>query len=243
MPHLPHEIKIMPEHQPYLNVLGLCAHVGDVVRWREINTAYKKRALIVHPDKGGSENAFYALTNAFKALENAVDNGLLGLNDPTTEIFVDRRDPFGGFAHKDQLKEEMRYQIREMRDLGIKIPNKIIITINGQETTCYIDFKAAMEEEEEKRRMDAYQMHVFLLGTAIFSLGAGMIGRVFMGLAAKSHPSQNRMTSLCGSGLIVGGGLLIINSFFERPKKLRANNERQNSKEKTGQESLVNTGR
>lgn len=124
----------------------------------------------------------------------------------------------------DKLKEEREHILNELRASGAAIPNKIIINIRGCETTCYINLDKALEEERKIRLDEEYKMKILTLGYAAFSLGAGIVGCICMNLLAGKHQinsSQNRIASLCGAGLIVGGGLLIMNSFFESQKKAR----------------------
>ena len=70
-----HEITISHKHQSYLKILDVSINDGETVKWAVIKKAYKKRALIVHPDKGGSENAFTELNGAFQRLERLIENG------------------------------------------------------------------------------------------------------------------------------------------------------------------------
>ena len=45
-------------------ILGL----GPAASKEEVRAAYKRQALAAHPDKGGSKEAFHAVTHAFETL-------------------------------------------------------------------------------------------------------------------------------------------------------------------------------
>ena len=42
--------------------------IAQVATKEEIKTAYKRRALTAHPDKGGTKEGFHAVTHAFETL-------------------------------------------------------------------------------------------------------------------------------------------------------------------------------
>jgi len=241
MPDLTHKITIISEHQPHLEVLNIHANVGDVVIWADIKKAYKKYARTLHPDNNGSKDAFSALSNAFKALDNLWDNSNhQNINLSSLQLDMDSvSKSIRGLSNK--TKEEFEHRITELRDSGSVIPPEFKINIDGMEVSCITDVDAYLKAKRAQER--EYKLTV--LGYVAFALGVGVIGSSCIGLMtgkSQSNASQNFIIRLCGTGLIAGGGFLIMNSFFKSSKNPDVDNNPQNTEQETEQESLVNTG-
>jgi hypothetical protein len=63
------KLKISPEHQDFLKILKLQKNNGEFLTWDAVRAAYKKCALVAHSDKGGSDEAFIALSTAYRGME------------------------------------------------------------------------------------------------------------------------------------------------------------------------------
>ena len=63
------DFKVHASMQAALQVLGLELETGAMLSWKTVKSAYKKQALLRHPDHGGSSEAFGELTNAIARLK------------------------------------------------------------------------------------------------------------------------------------------------------------------------------
>lgn len=112
-----HEVTISSKHQPYLTILHTTINDGETVTWAVIKKAYKERARIVHPDKGGTEDSFRELNTAFQKLEHLIEygtelkfNALAEMSSSLVEMLNELR------AHRDRMHEETRNILRDHFD-------------------------------------------------------------------------------------------------------------------------------
>jgi hypothetical protein len=66
------EFEICERMQDHLKALGLSVSNQTKLLWRDIKKAYRDKALVAHPDKGGSNQAFLDIKSAFDALHQLV---------------------------------------------------------------------------------------------------------------------------------------------------------------------------
>ncbi len=111
-----HEITISTKHQSYLKILNANINDGETITWAVIRKAYKKQALIVHPDKGGSEGAFTELNTAFQKLEHLIENGTAFEFDGLVEMSSSLKEMFNELrAHLDRINEDRKRSFGELR--------------------------------------------------------------------------------------------------------------------------------
>lgn len=99
-----------PEDKDYYQTLG----VGKSSTLREIRTAYRKKAVVMHPDKGGDTEEFKRLTEAYEVL-----------SDDTKRKQYDRYGKVGataGFHQGTSDAEQFRDLFRGFGGFGIPIP-------------------------------------------------------------------------------------------------------------------------
>lgn len=100
-------IIVSAEMQTDLQLLGLPCSSGSELHWADVQCAYRKTALLMHPDKGGSDEDFQRLTSA---LDRLLQLCFPEAVDGTHVRIVPMCDPriVALFAQVASLKEEIR---------------------------------------------------------------------------------------------------------------------------------------
>lgn len=222
MPNATQKIKITSDLLPHLEILNIHAN-NRVVVWSEIKTAYKKRALIFHPDKGGSAKAFIELNDAFEYLERRANNrGLLGLHrrsmDKTSSVSESSEEIFNETdADFVEFRRTMKADFDEIRASLNKCQTTLVDTLRTSSDKLTAGFD----------RIDVeLQNLTFLLCSSCFFVGILLVVGVYE-LKNEGDISHNDFCalSLVGTGLAVAGGVLIANSLFSSSKSLNSANK------------------
>ena len=113
------EFCVKASMQPHLNTLEIIRRNGEFLGWEEIRKAFKKKALLVHPDKN---NNTPQSNEAFKELGEAVDyfKSLLRSKNNPSDLFNDRRmdDIQTGINNLHKGYEEIREMNAETREMN-----------------------------------------------------------------------------------------------------------------------------
>ena len=108
----------------YYNILGV-----DVTATQdEIKKQYKKKAIVLHPDKGGCEEKFKELTEAYSVLSDEKkrhEYDMFGKNGPSPNMFPS--DPFFNLFFNHQ--NDTNFIRQNMSQRNIKKDNNVEITL------------------------------------------------------------------------------------------------------------------
>ena len=108
----------------YYNILG----VDITATQEEIKKQYKKKAIVLHPDKGGCEEKFKELTEAYSVLSDEKkrhEYDMFGKNGPLPNMFPN--DPFFNLFFNHQNDTNFMHQ--NMSQRNIKKDNNVEITL------------------------------------------------------------------------------------------------------------------
>jgi len=99
------------------NTLGVNKNASD----RDIKTAYKKKAMEHHPDKGGNADKFAEVSNAYETLKDPQKRAFYdhtGSTDQRQQGFNQQRGPFG---FEDIFSQVFRQQRQQQRPAEARI--------------------------------------------------------------------------------------------------------------------------
>lgn len=213
-----HKILISTKHQSYLKILDANINDGETVTWAVIRKSYKERALIVHPDKGGSEDTFKELNTAFLKLEHLVENGTELEFDDLTEMPSSLDEMLNELmAHFDRMDEDLKRSFYEIHSSLDKLDTSV-----GELNSSVSELHASIQAIDDKFNIDI----PFYMGCyAVF------LGSIVSAISGKYQPPNARHVGafVFGAGLIATGGYLITNSLFQKSQATPNNEDNQQS--------------
>ena len=108
------------------NTLGVNKNASD----RDIKTAYKKKAMEHHPDKGGDANKFADISNAYETLKDPQKRAFYDQTGSTDQRQQQQRGPFG---FEDIFSQVFRQQRQAQRppEARISIAIELADSIRG----------------------------------------------------------------------------------------------------------------
>jgi DnaJ-class molecular chaperone len=134
----------------YYHILGVEKSASD----KDIRSAYRKKAMQLHPDKGGDESEFKLLVEAYEIISDPERRarydqfGLQGIrgssNRFSSAFFGDMRDLFRGFAHAQPLVYNLELSLEDFFR-----GRTISVTLNSQKIE--VEIRAGMPEGSELR--------------------------------------------------------------------------------------------
>ena len=232
-----HEITISMKHQSYLKILDVNINDGETVTWAVIRKAYKNRALIVHPDKGGSEDTFKELNTAFQKLEHFIQHGTEfefdGLAEMSSSVDGMLNELNAHFdrmnAHFDRNFSEIHSGLDQLKTSVSELhASTLKLEVALDSLSDSVD-KMAASTKKLRASIRAID-NQFDIDTP-FYLGCYTVflGSVVFALSGKHQPQNARSvgTFVFSTGLIATGGYLIANSLFKKNKPTAAGEDNE----------------
>lgn len=230
-----YQIIISPTHQIYLKILDTSINDGETVAWALIRKAYKKRALIVHPDKGGSEEAFKELNTAFQKLEHLIEHGteleldgLAEMSSSLDEMLNELKAHFDRMnGSLDRMTVRLEHSFSKINESLDKLNTSIgelrtstqRLVATRDDFSDSVDKMAASTKDLHaniQRLDDMFNIDIpFYLGC--YTVFLGSVVSAINGKHQLQH-ARSMGAFLFGTGLIATGGYLIANSLFKKDK-------------------------
>ncbi len=226
-----HEITISHKHQSYLKILDVSINDGETVKWAVIKKAYKKRALIAHPDKGGSESAFTELNGAFQKLERLIENGTEFEFDDLTEVPSSLDEMLNELkAHFDKMNTNLDRSFDELHTSF----SELHASLDELHPSTSELHTSVSELHTSVNRLDSTLDDMFNINIP-FYLGCYTVflGSIVSAISGKHQPQNARSVGVFvfGAGLIATGGYLIANSMFKKYKPTPQNEANEQATE------------
>lgn len=166
----------------YYKVLGLSSSAID----REIKQAYRKKAMKMHPDKGGNEEAFKKLVEAYEVLSDPKKrqlydrfgkDGVAAKNENLDGDFRDLFNRFGGFKTSFSVPIVYRVEL-DLKDF--LVGRKLTVMLPGRDEKFVLNIEAGMMHGME------------IKGNCFNKLGNHVGMNVIFVLQQKIHPVYSR---------------------------------------------------
>lgn len=236
-----HQVTISEKHQSYLKTLNTNINEGETVAWSVIKTAYKKRVLVVHPDKGGSKETFDEVNTAFQKLERLIEHGTEFEFDGLAETSSSLDEMLNELPDKikakfDRMNDRMDASFNKMNDSLDRMTarlEELHTTFEETRTTLKTGFSKINES------LDRLETHTDKIEAKTKSMVANIpfyVGcySVFLGsiisIISNNHQLQNERSSgdfVFGAGLIITGSYLVANSLFKKEPSTSASENKE----------------
>jgi len=116
----------------YYSILGVSKNASD----EDIRKAYKKKSMQHHPDRGGNEEEFKKVNEAYSTLKNPQKRGIYDHSQTAgqggfhfnSQNFANGQNPFGDMFGHFNFRQQQRN-----RDLNLSAAIDLVDVINGKE--------------------------------------------------------------------------------------------------------------
>jgi len=114
----------------YYSILGVSKNASD----QDIRKAYKKKSMQHHPDRGGSEEKFKEINEAYSTLKDPQKRA--EYDSPQPQFNFNSGSFGGGFNPFDEIFGRSHHRQRRNHDVTININLDLIDVITGKELTA-----------------------------------------------------------------------------------------------------------
>lgn len=158
-----HQFTITNELKPFLEQLGIETPLGERLTWAEVRTAFRKKALQVHPDKaGGSKETFQELLSSFDGFKNSIFRKITPTAFTPQWVF-EFNEQFSNICHRIDETDRIKKEIQRLKEEKRRQKEEIL---RMREEQLRMREERLRYEEESRSNLN-YIQHIISSGKKI----------------------------------------------------------------------------